>query len=110
MANGDSSTRQVTVVSSQGLHARPAHAVAKLAGEFRSDIELIRGGTRVDAKSILAVLTLAAEQGTQLTIKATGEDAGAALDALSGLFATGFGENGEQPARNESTASGQPQC
>jgi len=101
--------RQVTVVNPQGLHARPAGAVAQLASRFHSNIELIRDGTRADAKSILAVLTLAAEQGTQLTIQATGEDAGAALDALSRLFAAGFGENGQRPASNESTASGQPQ-
>lgn len=109
MANGDSSIRQVTVVNEQGLHLRPAHAVAKLAGEFRSNIELIRDGTRVDAKSILAILALAAEPGAQLTIQATGEDSGAALDALARLFAAGFSDNGEAPVPKEPTASGQPQ-
>jgi phosphotransferase system HPr (HPr) family protein len=90
-----SASRQVTVVNPQGLHARPAHAVVTLASRFRSDIELVRDGEIADAKSILAILTLAAAQGSQLTLRARGEDAGEALEALTDLFAGGFGENGE---------------
>jgi phosphotransferase system HPr (HPr) family protein len=102
--------RQVTVINPQGLHARPAHAIVTLASQFRSRIELQRDGECADAKSILAVLTLAAVQGSQLTVRATGDDAGPAVEALSGLFATGFGENGEQPADDPTRASGQPSC
>ena len=105
-----SAVRYVSVVNPQGLHARPAHAVVTLASRFKSDIELMRDGECADAKSILAILTLAAAQGSQLTIRATGVDAGEALDALSDLFAGGFGENGEKPAGHEPRASGQPFC
>ena len=105
-----STVRQVKVLNPQGLHARPAHAVVTLASRFRSEIELIRDGERADARSILAILTLAAEQGTQLTLQATGDDADEALEALSALFAKGFGDNGDQSVSNESRASEQSSC
>jgi phosphotransferase system HPr (HPr) family protein len=93
------------VLNPQGLHARPAHAVVTLATRFQSEIEMIRDGEIADAKSILAILTLAAEQGTEITIRATGDDAGEALDALTELFDRGFGEAVEQ-AETESEAGG----
>jgi len=98
----DSTSRQVTVSNPQGLHARPAHAIVTLASRFKCEIEIIRDGECVDAKSILAILTLAAVKGTQLTIRATGEDAHAALDALSELIAQGLGENGQESETQES--------
>jgi phosphocarrier protein len=73
----------------------------QLANRFRCEIELIRDGERADARSILSILTLAAEQGTQLTIQAKGEDAGEALEALVALFARGFEENGESSGQDE---------
>ena len=103
----DSTTRRVTVRNPQGLHARPAHTLVSLANRYESEIQIIRDGESADAKSILAILTLAAEEGTQLTIKAIGEDAGAALDALSDLFAQGFGENGSEVKTEESETGGQ---
>ena len=88
-------SRTVTVVNPQGLHARPVDLFVKLAVQFKSKIEVVKAGVRVDGKSILSVLTLAAEQGTQLSIEATGHDAEAALDALTGLIENGFAEEEE---------------
>jgi len=85
-------TRQVTVSNPQGLHARPAHALVNLASQFRSEIGVIRDHERADGKSILSVLTLAAEHGTELILEAKGEDAKDALDALEHLFLDGFGD------------------
>ena len=85
-------SRTVTVINPQGLHARPVDLFVKLANQFDASIEVVKGGERVDGKSILSVLTLAAEQGTQLAIKATGHDAEAALLALAELVESGFAE------------------
>ena len=74
--------QRVVVANRQGLHARPADIFAKTASQFASKIEVVKGGQRVDGKSILGVLTLVAEQGTELSIEATGHDAQAALEAL----------------------------
>ena len=98
-----SKTTQVTVTNRQGLHARPAHALVTAASRFTSDITLIRDGEGVDGKSILSVLTLAAEQGTELTLKATGDDAEQALSVLAALFENGFGEDEEE---RETSADG----
>jgi phosphotransferase system HPr (HPr) family protein len=84
--------RRVTVSNPLGLHARPAHALVTLASRFQADIQVVRNGEVVDGKSILSVLTLAAEQGTELMLKATGSDAEQALAALEELFRAGFGE------------------
>ena len=86
------STRQVTVLNPQGLHARPADMLVKLANRFSSKVELIKDGEYVDGKSILSVLTLAAVQGTRLSVRATGDDADDALNALVDLFERGFAE------------------
>ncbi len=67
---------------------------SRLASQYQAKIEVIKEGHRVDGKSILNILTLAAVQGTQLSIEANGPDAQAALDALSELFARNFDENG----------------
>lgn len=84
--------RDVTIVNPQGLHARPADLFVKLANQFESEVGLIKNGERVDGKSILAVLTLAAEKGTELTIEATGHDAAVAINALTELVESGFVE------------------
>jgi phosphotransferase system HPr (HPr) family protein len=70
------------VANPQGLHARPADLFAKLARRFGSTIEVVKDGKRVDGKSILDVLTLAADKGTMLTIVARGDDADEAVEAL----------------------------
>ena len=85
-------TRTVVVINPQGLHARPAEVFVKTASQYQSKIDVIKDGNRVDGKSILNILTLAAVQGTQLCLEATGPDAQDALIALSDLFARSFDE------------------
>jgi len=86
--------RKVVVTNPQGLHARPADLFVKLASKYQSKIEVIKDGERVDGKSILAILTLAAVEGTELCIQATGPDAAEALQALAELVVRNFDENG----------------
>jgi phosphocarrier protein FPr len=102
MAN-DSASRQVTVCHPNGLHLRPAHALTTLASKFKSVIEIVRDGENADAKSILSVMGLAAEQGTQLIIQATGDDANAALDALGEWFAQDTAEDSQTNTEQSET-------
>jgi len=92
MADG-TLTRTVVVNNPQGLHARPAEVFVKMASQYQAKIEVIKGGQRVDGKSILNILTLAAVMGTELRLEATGPDAQVALDALAELFKGNFAEN-----------------
>lgn len=81
----------VEITNTQGLHARPADLFAKCAGKFASSITVAKPDSEtVDAKSILSLLTLAATQGTKLTIEATGPDAPEAIQALSDLVDSEF--------------------
>lgn len=86
------SSRRVVVRNPQGLHARPAQVFAQSASQFESRIDVIKDGERVDGKSILGILTLLAEQGTELCIEARGPDAEAALEVLASLFEPGIEE------------------
>ena len=86
-------TRTVTVVNPQGLHARPAHMVVLTANRFPCRIEVVRGDLEVDAKSIMSLMMLAAEEGTELLLRAEGPEAAEALEALAVLFASGFKED-----------------
>jgi len=85
-------TREVTVQNRLGLHARAAARFVHTANRFRAKIALTGNGKRMDGKSILGILLLAASQGTPLTLGADGEDEGAAVDALAALVESGFGE------------------
>ena len=84
--------RQVEIVNPLGFHARPAAEFVRLAASFRCDLWLEKDGVEVNAKSIMGVLMLAAEKGSQLMIRAKGDDADDALTALGDLIAGGFGE------------------
>ena len=86
-----SAERRVTVVNELGLHARPAAEFVKLAGRFESDISVAKDGEPVNGKSIMGVMTLAAECGAELTLRAEGADAEVALAALEALVANEFG-------------------
>ena len=88
----DTISREVVVANSQGLHARPADMLAREARKWQSRIELVAASQRVDGKSILDVLTLAAEAGTRLVVEATGPDAREALEAIGSLFERRFNE------------------
>ena len=85
--------RQVAIVNSLGLHARPAAKFVKLAAAHAAEIAVVKDGTSINGKSIMGVMMLAAECGSFLTIRATGSDAEAALAALVALVESGFGES-----------------
>jgi phosphocarrier protein HPr len=84
--------REATIVNLEGLHARPAARIVRLASTFDSEIELCKDGVGVNGKSIMGVMMLAAEFGSSITIRANGHDAEQAAEALAALVATGFGE------------------
>ena len=75
-----------------GLHARASAKLTKLAGSFRSEVFLSRNGRRVNAKSIMGVMMLAAGIGTEIEIETEGEDERQAMDALVALIDDKFGE------------------
>ncbi len=93
-------TRTVVVANPNGLHMRPASLIAKLANQYESRIELVRGNERVDGKSMLEIVTLVAEHGTNLTIEASGPDAEAAVESLAELFASKFADVEEETPKN----------
>lgn len=84
--------QKVTIINRLGLHARAAAKLVDCAARFSSRIDLLKQGNAVDAKSIMSVMMLAAGQGTELTLKITGEDEQAALEELVTLIADRFGE------------------
>jgi len=82
----------VKVTNRAGVHTRPAAMLVKVASQFASDIYLIRDGFQINAKSIIGVMTLAAEFGCELGIEVEGADEAEALKAIEDLFSSGFGE------------------
>lgn len=91
--NEPRATRTVVIKNPQGLHARPADLFATLARRFQAKILLIKNGERVDAKSVLNLLTLAAGAGTKLVLVAEGQDAEEAIEALAELVENNFEVN-----------------
>jgi phosphocarrier protein HPr len=85
-------SKSVEIINKLGLHARAAAKLTQIAGSFQSEIWLSRSGRRVNAKSIMGVMMLAAGQGTTVLIEAKGDDADAAVAALMKLIADKFGE------------------
>ena len=81
------------IVNKLGLHARAAAKLTHVAGGYKSDIWLSRSGRRVNAKSIMGVMMLAAGQGSTVLIEANGDDAEQAIKALQQLIAEKFGED-----------------
>jgi phosphocarrier protein HPr len=84
--------RTVRIVNKNGLHARPAAEIVKLASRYQSDITLMRDDLEVNGKSIMGVMMLAAEFGSSLVLRAAGPDAEQAVSALSDLISRKFGE------------------
>jgi phosphocarrier protein HPr len=82
----------VTIVNRAGLHTRPAAAIVKLASKFESEFYIIKEGFRINGKSIIGVMTLAAAQGTALELEFSGPDEQEASKALTEYFAKGFEE------------------
>jgi phosphocarrier protein HPr len=85
--------RTVVIANRYGLHARPAAEFVKLAAQFRSSILVRKDDLEVNGKSIMGMMMLAAECGSEIAIRAEGEDAGAAIDALAALVDRRFGED-----------------
>lgn len=85
-------TRHVTIINKLGLHARAAAKFVSAAAAFKSQILVSKDGRPADGKSIMAVMMLAAGQHSQLQLQADGEDAAAALDALTTLINNRFDE------------------
>lgn len=75
-----------TVTSESGIHARPATTLVNKAGQFSSEIELVHKEKTVNLKSIMGVMSLGIQQGSEIIIKASGNDEEDALSALSGLL------------------------
>ena len=84
--------RSVQILNKNGLHARPAAEIVKIASKFESEITLVRDGMEVNGKSIMGVMMLAAECGATLQLRAAGADEEAALDAIAAVIANKFGE------------------
>jgi phosphocarrier protein HPr len=82
----------VAISNRLGLHARASAKLTKLAGGFVSDVHLSRNGRRINAKSIMGVMMLAAGQGSEVEIEAEGLDESQAVDAITALINDRFGE------------------
>lgn len=83
---------ELTISNRLGLHLRPAQQVVQTVLRYRSDVHFIKDGQRINAKSIMGLLTLAAARGTRIVVICEGEDAEDALAAVRALFDSGFGE------------------
>ena len=84
--------RSVQIINKNGLHARPAAEIVKLAAKFKSEITIVKDDLDVNGKSIMGVMMLAAEHGSTILFRAEGPDADDALDALATLVSNKFGE------------------
>lgn len=85
--------RVATIQNKRGLHARAAAKFAQVAGEFDAQVTVSRGGQSVSGISIMGLMMLAANPGTQISLSATGAQATAALDAICGLIDAKFEED-----------------
>lgn len=84
--------RSIRIVNRNGLHARPAAELVKVASRFQSEITMVRDDLEVNGKSIMGVMMLAAECGAELLVRADGPDADQAVSAIADLVAAKFGE------------------
>jgi phosphocarrier protein HPr len=80
------------IVNKLGLHARPSAKITQLASKFKSEVWMSKGTRRINAKSIMGVMMLAAAKGTTINVEASGSDEDDAVRALCDLIAAGFGE------------------
>ena len=83
----------LTIINKHGLHARPAAQFVKIAGKFKSDIKVLKDGLEVNGKSIMGIMMLAAEPGSEITLLITGEDEQQAFEALKELISQKFYED-----------------
>lgn len=92
MKANEKASREVTIQSETGLHARPASQFVQKAAHFQSDIHIVKDGRAINAKSIMGVLAGGIAQGSTVTIEAEGPDALKAVDELVELVETNFGQ------------------
>jgi phosphocarrier protein HPr len=85
-------SKDFTINNKLGLHARPSAQITQVASRFSSEVWISKNGRRVNAKSIMGVMMLAAGQGSVLTVEADGPDEAQVIAAIGELIATGFGE------------------
>ncbi len=85
-------TRIVTIRNRAGLHTRPASMIVRTASKYDASFLIRKDGYEINGKSIIGVMTLAAEQGAELTLVFDGPDEEAAVEAITQLFEEGFGE------------------
>lgn len=85
---------ELEIINKLGLHARASTKLTQTASKFTSEIGITRNGRRVNAKSIMGVMMLAAAKGSMVTLDANGEDEDAAIDGLAALINDYFGEGG----------------
>jgi phosphocarrier protein HPr len=84
--------KKVTVKNKKGIHTRPAAVLVKTAAKFASDFFILKDGLEINGKSIIGVMSLAAEEGAELVLRVNGSDEQHALQAISEVFARGFDE------------------
>jgi phosphocarrier protein len=84
--------KTITIQNRAGIHARPAALLVQTTKDFKSNIYFEKGADRINAKSIMGIITLGAAYGTEIKIIAEGEDEAAAVDALVRLFESKFEE------------------
>lgn len=84
--------KELTIINKLGLHARAAAKLVSLASTFESEVELIRNDRKVNGKSIMGVMMLAASQGTNITVRTDGEDEAEAIQQIESLIEDKFGE------------------
>jgi len=84
--------REVEIVNKLGLHARASAKLTQLAAKYQCDVSLARNGRKVNAKSIMGVMMLAAGKGSHIVLETDGPDETQALDAITALIADYFGE------------------
>jgi phosphocarrier protein HPr len=84
--------REVEIINKLGLHARASAKLTQLASRYQSDVQMSRNGRKVNAKSIMGVMMLAAGKGSKVTIEIEGPDEGDAMEAIVGLIGDYFGE------------------
>ena len=83
---------ETEIINKLGLHARASAKLTQLAGKFQCEVWMAKGDRRINAKSIMGVMMLAAGKGTKVTVETDGSDEQAAMDALLALIADRFGE------------------
>jgi phosphocarrier protein len=84
--------RIFVIGNKMGLHARPAAVFVQTANRFEASVEVQKDDIKIDGKSIMGIMTLAAEMGSSIAVRVTGKDAAEAMEALAKLIGSNFGE------------------